>query len=124
MASSGPVKQAVNRVRPLLSIDHQEARRNVIKLYKTWYRHIPLVVHQYDIPKTVGECRLKLREQFDKHKDVTDVRVIDMLVIKEQMELKAIVNRWKQKSHLMRYWQDGCNPKPKGFLERFYAGHE
>lgn len=36
----------------------------------------------YDIPKTVEQCREKLREEFDKHRHVTDIRVIDMLVVK------------------------------------------
>lgn len=36
----------------------------------------------YDIPKSVEQCREKLREEFLKHKNVTDIRVIDMLVIK------------------------------------------
>lgn len=36
----------------------------------------------YDIPKNIQQCRTKLREEFDRHKNVTDIRVIDMLVIK------------------------------------------
>lgn len=36
----------------------------------------------YDIPKSVEQCREKLREEFLKHKNVSDIRVIDMLVIK------------------------------------------
>jgi Complex 1 protein (LYR family) len=36
----------------------------------------------YDIPKSVEQCREKLREEFDKHRHVTDIRVIDMLVVK------------------------------------------
>ena len=36
----------------------------------------------YDIPMSIAQCRAKLREEFVKHSNVTDVRVIDMLVIK------------------------------------------
>lgn len=36
-----------------------------------------------------------------KNRDVADVRVIDMLVIKGQMELKEITMQWKQKCHIM-----------------------
>lgn len=36
----------------------------------------------YDIPKTEQACRQKLKEMFLKNKNVTDIRVIDMLVIK------------------------------------------
>lgn len=38
---------------------------------------------------------------FLTNKDVADVRVIDMLVIKGQMELKEITNMWKQRCHVM-----------------------
>jgi hypothetical protein len=41
-----------------------------------------LAVAEYDIPKTTEQCRAKLRELFLKNKDITDIRVIDMLAIK------------------------------------------
>lgn len=41
-----------------------------------------MAVMDYDIPKTVEQCRAKLREEFERHRNVTDVRVVDMLVIK------------------------------------------
>lgn len=60
-----------------------------------------ITVEKFDIPKTEENCRTKLKEMFVKQKDVTDVRVIDMLVIKGQMELKEITMQWKQKGHVM-----------------------
>lgn len=39
-------------------------------------------VMDYDLPKSKEECRAKLREEFMKHRNVQDIRVIDMLVIK------------------------------------------
>ena len=51
-------------------------------------------VEDYDIPKSVKECREKLREQFLKNKDVSDIRVIDMLVVK--------VSAW---IHSLLLWQ-------------------
>lgn len=39
-------------------------------------------VMEYDIPMSVEQCRSKLRDEFVKHRQVTDIRVIDMLVIK------------------------------------------
>lgn len=76
----------------------------------------------YDIPKSVEQCREKLREEFLKHKNVTDIRVIDMLVIKGQMELKESVEIWKQKAHIMRYWKESQEPKPTDFLSKFLSG--
>jgi len=125
MASAGAiVKSTTRQVKPLLSLDKVEARRRVLNLYKAWYRQMPYVVHDYDIPKTVLDCRVKLREEFEKTRHVQDIRVIDMLVIKGQMELKETVEQWKQKGHIMTYFKETIEPKPQGFLSKFLAGHE
>ncbi|CAD7012255.1 unnamed protein product [Ceratitis capitata] len=82
MAGREAVRKAVQQVRPILSVDREEARKRALNLYKAWYRQIPYIVMDYDIPKTVEQCRAKLREEFEKHRNVSDVRVIDMLVIR------------------------------------------
>lgn len=76
----------------------------------------------YNIPKSTEQLRAKLREQFLKHKDVQDIRVSDILVIKGQMELKETINIWKQKGHIMRYWKESEEPKPTDFLSKFLNG--
>uniref|UniRef100_A0A0P4WG23 NADH dehydrogenase [ubiquinone] 1 alpha subcomplex subunit 6 n=1 Tax=Scylla olivacea TaxID=85551 RepID=A0A0P4WG23_SCYOL len=117
-------RAGVRQVKPILSVDHGEARQRVLNLYKAWYRQLPYIVMDYDLPKSKEECRAKLREEFMKHRHVQDIRVIDMLVIKGQMELKETVEIWKQKHGLMAYWKDTVEPKPQGFLNKFLDGHE
>jgi len=41
-----------------------------------------LIVLNYDIPLVEKECKGKLRELFLKNKYVTDLRAIDLLVVK------------------------------------------
>ncbi|KAH8384684.1 hypothetical protein KR093_004807 [Drosophila rubida] len=145
MAGREVVKRAVQQVRPILSVNREEARKRALNLYKAWYRQIPYIVMDYDIPMSVEQCRAKLREQFIKNRSVTDIRVIDMLVIKVcpilpllfiketqlmniqlllqgQMELKESVEIWKQKGHIMRYWKESQDPKPTDFLSKFIQG--
>lgn len=45
----------------------------------------------YHIPKNVEQCRDKLREEFEKNKHLTDIRIIDMLVIKVLQLIPIII---------------------------------
>ncbi|XP_047991923.1 LOW QUALITY PROTEIN: NADH dehydrogenase [ubiquinone] 1 alpha subcomplex subunit 6-like [Leguminivora glycinivorella] len=114
---------AFKSVRPMMSANGSEAHRRVIALYKTVYRYIPYIVKYYDIPKNENEVRLKLREQFYKNACITDIRVIDLLVIKGCMEFK-IKNSWVLKGRLFSYWNPTIEPKPCDFLNKFLAGME
>ncbi|XP_050680847.1 NADH dehydrogenase [ubiquinone] 1 alpha subcomplex subunit 6 [Leptidea sinapis] len=124
MATRKAIQVGSKTVRPVLSLDNAEAKSRVLSLYKAWYRQIPYIVRDYDIPKSEENCRAKLKELFMQNKDVTDVRVIDMLVIKGQMELKETVHIWKQKGHIMTYFKPTIEAKPKDFLSKFFSGQE
>lgn len=108
--------------RALLSLDKCEARRRVLSLYRAWYRLLPWVSRRYDAPKTLKEIRLKLKEQFLAHKHLEDIRVIDLLVIRGHMFYREIDQLWAQNGHLMRFYKEGPNPRPKGFKKRFLEG--
>lgn len=57
-----------------------------------------------------------------KNKDVTDIRVTDMLVLKGQLELRETINIWKQNGQLMSYWTEADQPMPTEFLAKFLSG--
>jgi NADH dehydrogenase (ubiquinone) 1 alpha subcomplex subunit 6 len=118
------VRLGARQVKPILSVDNSEARRRVLNLYKAWYRQIPSIVLHYDVPISVNDGKTKLRELFRKNKHVTDLRAIDLLVVKGQMELVETVNIWKTRNHIMRYFSDSWKERPTDFLSKFYSGHE
>lgn len=42
-AAREPAKRILQQVRPILSLDREEARRRVFNLYKAWYRTAPFI---------------------------------------------------------------------------------
>jgi NADH dehydrogenase (ubiquinone) 1 alpha subcomplex subunit 6 len=69
-------------VKPLLSLDNNEARLRVRSLYKAWWRFIPTMVDRYELPMNTEACRKQLRKKFEANSGIKDIRVIDMLVVK------------------------------------------
>ncbi|XP_050533754.1 NADH dehydrogenase [ubiquinone] 1 alpha subcomplex subunit 6 [Daktulosphaira vitifoliae] len=124
MAAREASKIASKSVKPLLSSNKSEAKKRVLNLYKAYYRQIPLMLFDHNIPVTKEECQKKLKEEFLKNKHVTDVRVIDMLVIKGQMLLQEIVTKWAQECHIMSLFKDSVEPKPNDFLSKFVNNND
>lgn len=125
MASRRIVPHVQGQVKPILSLDKAEAHRRVINLYRAWYRQIPYILHENDLlPVTEKQCKDKLREMFYANRNVKDIRVMDMLVIKGQMELNETVMKWKQECHMMNWFRETHNPKPKDFISKFLAGKD
>ncbi|XP_042910568.1 NADH dehydrogenase [ubiquinone] 1 alpha subcomplex subunit 6 [Parasteatoda tepidariorum] len=117
-------RQATKQVRPLISTSREEARRNVLRLYKAWQRNLLNMIQLHNLPISMKTGRNKIKEMFLRNKDVTDVRVIDMLTVKGNMELEETINGWKQPMHVMAYFKDTVEPRPKNFLGRFFSGLE
>ncbi|KAF7244974.1 hypothetical protein EG68_09526 [Paragonimus skrjabini miyazakii] len=118
---------SMKAVRPILSRNHTEARRRVINLYRAWYRQLPFIVKEYAFTQsnvTIPILHAKLREEFYKNKDVTDLRIIDLLIHRGQNELIEVAHLWKSDTQLMDYFRDNVPSKPKDFLSKFLSGHE
>ena len=49
--------------RALLSASHGEARRNVLALYRAWYRELPFVVEAFQLDKSLAQCRTRVCDQ-------------------------------------------------------------
>ena len=73
------------QVKPLLSVDRNEARQRVLSLYKAWHRQIPFMMRDYELPITEKQAYAQLRKKFNEHKNVKDTRVIDMLVVQVRL---------------------------------------
>jgi len=113
------------QVKPLLSVDNAEARTRVLQLYKAWYRYIPQLVNDFDIPVSVEKSRDVLRQKFQANAHIKDTRVIDMLVIKGQQDLQEVVEAWAQAPHIMsKHFKEAIKERPKDFMSKFLSGHD
>ncbi|XP_048760886.1 NADH dehydrogenase [ubiquinone] 1 alpha subcomplex subunit 6-like [Ostrea edulis] len=124
MATAYKVVGSLKQARPIISANKAESRARVVNLYKSWYRQLSRIVIMYKLDVTDKEAHAKLREEFMKNKHITDLRVIDLLVVKGQLELINAVEEFSQKPHLMRFFKDPGNTRPTDFLGKFYAGHD
>ena len=68
-------------MKPLLSLDKDEARVRVLALYRAWYRQIPIFFQYKDVNVPEKVLKARLKEEFLKNAHIKDVRVIDMKVI-------------------------------------------
>merc|ERR1712137_281612 len=116
--------QGLKHVKPIFSTTPKDARLRVLNLYKAWYRSIPIMCQDFDIPYSEDDCRAKLREIIEKNKNEKDTRVIDMLCVKGMQELDEVRHVWKQNCHVANYWKPTYNEQPDSFIGRFLDGHQ
>ena len=112
----------------------KEASRRAIKLYRNILKVAPKVKTVFDVDMTVGEMRSAITWHFRKSAHVRDPRVVDMLVVKGEMDLEETLMQYKQKPHLMRILEDPNMLKEKNapkvdqgqspFLSQFYKSDE
>lgn len=53
-----------------------------------------------DVP--VPAVRAKIRQEFERHRFVQQLPVVDVLITKSDMEYQETMNYWKQIPHIMK----------------------
>lgn len=114
------------QVKPLLSLDQGEARGRVMALYRAWYRQVPTILVDFDVPLTEKQIKGKIKERFRANAHIKDLRVIDMLVVQGQQDLKEMAEQWTQPSQLMSkfFKEKHIQERPKDFMSKFLAGQD
>mmetsp|Transcript_10764 Transcript_10764/g.15742 ORF Transcript_10764/g.15742 Transcript_10764/m.15742 type:complete len:123 (-) Transcript_10764:352-720(-) len=75
------------------------------RLYRSIMKEVPKVLTIYDIDIPIPEARATIRNQFRKNAAVKDSRVVEMLVERGYMELEDTLLQWKQRPHLIRFFE-------------------
>ncbi|XJO74269.1 hypothetical protein BDV3_005114 [Batrachochytrium dendrobatidis] len=99
-----------------------QARKRVLSQYRDWIRSSPTIVDIYKLDITSRTLRARIRQEFEKHRFVTDLQVIDILLFKGRTEYEETMNFWKQKSHVMRFFSNDPyqTTKDDNFLGKFF----
>ncbi|GFP93251.1 NADH dehydrogenase [ubiquinone] 1 alpha subcomplex subunit 6 [Phtheirospermum japonicum] len=112
-----------------------EARQRVFEFFKTACRSIPTIMDIYtlDDVTTPSQLRSVISSEIRKNADVTNTKVIDMLLFKGTEELSNIVEHAKQRHHILGQYvlgRDGITQdlgtKDQGasdFLKNFYKSN-
>ena len=74
MSLATRLPQTLKQVRPVLSTDHNEAKRRVLNLYKIWLRQIPYIRVDY-IKNNWTEARLRdvIKVEIRIHRSETSI---------------------------------------------------
>ncbi|KAH9248694.1 hypothetical protein BSLG_004571 [Batrachochytrium salamandrivorans] len=86
----------------------------------------PDIVDMYKLDITSRAMRARIRQEFEKHRYVKDLHVIDVLLFKGRTEYEETLNFWKQKTHVMRFFSNDPyeSATKDGFLGKFFDGRK
>ncbi|BGP43219.1 ndufa6 NADH-ubiquinone oxidoreductase subunit [Rhodotorula kratochvilovae] len=88
-------------------------------------RWTPEVVHLYALNIPAHAIRAKVREEFDRNAAVTDIKAVDVLLLKGRQDLQETLNCWKMDSHILRWFsKEELPPRPDNFLDAFYNSRD
>lgn len=78
-----------------------ELSKQVVNLFRRVCREAPRFCAIYELPMQPRDFRHQINVLFREHQNVTEPRVIEILLKKGEMELEEGVNQWKQRSHVL-----------------------
>ncbi|ORZ40636.1 hypothetical protein BCR44DRAFT_1410870 [Catenaria anguillulae PL171] len=106
------------------STDINDARLRSLALYRQWLRKADEIVALYYLELPASAIRQRVRQEFEKNRYVTDLGTLDILLWKGHLDLQETLNLWKQKTHIMRYFEQGQfgDARKAPFMDRFLNG--
>ena len=88
----------------------------------TLARQAPEICALYTLHVSPQFVRQQIRRRFEENRHVTDLRVLDHIILKGRQEYQETMNFWKQKDHVMGKLLAPRGRPPRTFLQRFYEG--
>ncbi|BCS17898.1 putative NADH-ubiquinone oxidoreductase B14 subunit [Aspergillus puulaauensis] len=107
------------------SVNLGDAKKRVLLSYRDWLRASPEIQTMYSLNLPVSAIRTKIRQEFEKHRYVSQLNVVDVLLFQSHAEFQETLNYWKQLSHVMKYFRPEEDPGarlPPNFISGFLEG--
>ncbi|KAI6714971.1 hypothetical protein PZA11_002796 [Diplocarpon coronariae] len=104
------------------SLNWADAQRRVLKSYREWIRSAPEIQTMYSLSITVPALRTKMRQEFERHRYVSQLPVVDKLLFQSHAEYQETLNYWKQLPHILKYFRAEEEPnarRPANFMSGF-----
>ncbi|KAK5119999.1 hypothetical protein LTR85_007075 [Meristemomyces frigidus] len=104
------------------SANFQDAQHRVLKSYRDWLRASPEIQQMYSLNMPVSAIRTKIRQEFERHRYVSQLKTVDVLLFNSHQEFQETLNYWKQLTHVLKYFrteEDPTSRLPKSFIEGF-----
>jgi NADH dehydrogenase (ubiquinone) 1 alpha subcomplex subunit 6 len=82
----------------------------------------PEVQTMYSLNMPVSTLRTKIRQEFERHRYVNQLKTVDVLLFNSHQEFQETLNFWKQLSHVLKYFRAEEEPKarlPANFINGF-----
>ncbi|KAF2841643.1 NADH dehydrogenase, alpha subcomplex, subunit 6 [Patellaria atrata CBS 101060] len=107
------------------SVNWNDAKRRVIHSYRDWLRSAPEIQTMYSLNMPVSRLRTKMRQEFERHRYVSQLKTVDVLLMHSHMEFQETLNFWKQLTHVLKYFRAEEDPNarlPTSFMNGFLEG--
>lgn len=85
-------------------------------------RQAPEIQTMYSLNMPVSTLRTKMRQEFERHRYVNQMKTVDVLLFNSHQEFQETLNYWKQLSHVLKYFRAEEDPKarlPANFINGF-----
>ncbi|KAI3343808.1 complex 1 protein [Ustulina deusta] len=108
------------------SANWNDAKQRVLAAYREWIRAAPEIQTMYSVPFPVSSIRTRMRQEFERHRYVNKLPVVDVLLTQNNAEYQETMNFWKQTTHVMSYFESenfrGADRLPRNFMQGFLEG--
>merc|ERR1711865_595513 len=80
-----------------------DAKSRALKLYRDVLRQCPIIMHNYNVALPPSALRDRVKHEFMRNSDLTDLHMIDIAIFRGSQELDETIKMFKTPTHVWRY---------------------